>query len=267
MNFDIHGFGRNVYKSILRPVMHWKNSLTVPGPKLLILLYHRILPRSEYNRLNTVVSRLSFEKHLDEIAREYRIASLNEVSLGGVEDEIRVVLTFDDGYWDNFDIVFPILKRKGIPAAFFLATDYIDGKARFSDRRLIDKKTGQPYKFIKDRFISWDQVRKMSEAGMEIGSHGITHNSLARMAFGEAKREICRSKKIIEERTGRPCSHFSFPFGSRSDHNDELVRCVKEAGFKTCMLNVHGYNYPDRDNFCFKRIIMEETTNPDFLLG
>jgi peptidoglycan/xylan/chitin deacetylase (PgdA/CDA1 family) len=115
--------------------------------------------------------------------------------------------------------------------------------------------------------MSWEEIKGLAGAGMEIGSHAVTHRSLARIPLAEAAREINMSKVEIEEKTGSACSHFAFPFGSRLDYNAALVDEVKKAGYTTCILNIHGYNRADPGIFTFKRIIMEEHTDTRFLLG
>jgi hypothetical protein len=118
-----------------------------------------------------------------------------------------------------------------------------------------------------NRFMTWAEVREMTGNGMEIGSHSLTHSSLARLPFSEAAQEIKKSKEVIEENLKKPCEHFAFPFGGKNDFNQELINCVKEAGFRTCLSNLHGYNCLVKSSFCFKRIIMEETTNLAHLFG
>ena len=271
MNYKIYEFCRNGYNRVRYSIAHYKNTLIDNRPKLLILTHHRVLPEIARDPLKTVVKLETFIRQIDRLALKYPVISLKEAvgqcRIAQAKHQVQIALTFDDGYWDNYEIVFPILKKKGLPATFFLATDYIDGKALFSDRRVLDKNTGRPREFIEDRFITWDQARKMSEAGMEIGSHGVSHNSLAGMPADEARKEIFDSKITIEEKTGKAYIHFSFPFGSKADYNDELIRYVRGAGYKTCILNTHGYNHPGEDNFCFKRIIIGENTNINTLLG
>ena len=118
-----------------------------------------------------------------------------------------------------------------------------------------------------NRCITWQEAGKMSEAGMEMGSHGASHSSMARIPFKDAEAEVIISKNIIEQNINKPCCHFAFPFGSKRDYNQPLVDFVRDAGFKTCLLNIHGYNYPENNNFYFKRIIMEESTSISCILG
>jgi peptidoglycan/xylan/chitin deacetylase (PgdA/CDA1 family) len=119
----------------------------------------------------------------------------------------------------------------------------------------------------RNRCMTWEQVRAMGCHGMEIGSHSLSHRSLARIPIDDAMHEIRESKRLIEQETGHACIHFAFPFGSAKDYNDALVDYVRWMGFETCSLNVHGYNHMDGDPFRLKRVIMSERTNTETLLG
>lgn len=271
MGYLMRGAVRQYYNEMRRTVGHWKNSLMDTYPKLLVLTYHRILPKVGFDPLGTVVSLKVFERQIDRLASRFPVVSLSEAvsrqESGSAIPREQIVLTFDDGYWDNYEIVFPLLKKLGLPAVFFLATDYVEGKAVFADPRVINRKTGRPHDYINDRFINWEEARHMSDAGMEIGSHGVTHRSLGRMPVDRAREEIVKSKEIIERSLNTQCRHFAFPFGSRQDYDQPLVDFVEKTGYRSCLLNVHGYNHPKTDKFCLRRIIMEESTNVAHILG
>ncbi len=311
------------YHNIKNMMVHYNNLLTDPEPKLLILTYHRILPEIKHNPLKTIVSLKAFTKQVDVIANKYPVISLNEavsqIHEGRIKDKIQVVFTFDDGYRDNYETLFPFLRQKGLPAAFSITTGYVgsdlplwdwemimrlssdenidevradtyslkrrSGEAqlsfafrlfeamRYSDGRisrlvmdfLRERTSG--YDFGGDGLMSWAQIKEMSDAGMDIGAHGVSHRSLGAMPLGEASDEILNSKLLIEANTRRDCYFFAFPFGSKKDYSEALIEKVKEARFKACLLNIHGYNRIKPGAFCFKRIIMKESTDPDFLLG
>lgn len=319
-------YGKSYYYETKRAILHWKNLLTDRRPKLLVLAYHRVLTEAKFDPLGTAVSLKTFNKQIDCLARKYPVISLSQAITqcreGPTKAATQVVLTFDDGYHDNYEIVYPFLKRRGFPAAYFIVTDYI-GKDRplwynqlfellyknkhiraitiankvirhnimqprlsfiFSVMERIKSLTCQERQIILDsleeevnkkpflrysdnRFMTWAEVREMTRDGMEIGSHSLTHSSLSKLPFGEAAQEIKKSKEVIEENIKKSCEHFAFPFGNRNDCNQALISCVKEAGFRTCLLNMHGYNYLEKNSFCFKRIIMEETTNLAHLFG
>lgn len=316
-------YARCYYYGVKRGINHWRNFLTDREPKFLILTYHRILLEAAFNPLNTIVPLKIFEKQIDVLARRFPVISLSEAvsqkRSGQAKNKVQIVLTFDDGYRDNYKTVFPLLSKKGLPAAFFVATGYIGSNAPLWDSEIIERliasqeisdirtskhifsrRAGESQSlfafrvfeemksqempvihealdflrrkspkrdFKYDGCMDWSHIEEMSGAGMEIGAHGITHRSLARMSFDEAAEEIKRSKSDIESRTKKKCVHFAFPFGSRNDYDQRLIDEVRNAGFQTCLFNIHGYNHMERDGFCFKRIIMEESTNIDYLLG
>ena len=116
-------------------VSHFKNLILYPSRKLVILLYHRILPTPFSNPLGTLVSVHNFKKQLQFLKKNYQLVSLSEALLS-IKDKskdsaskIKIFITFDDGYADNYKYAFPVLKELEINASFFLATDYI-GKGK-----------------------------------------------------------------------------------------------------------------------------------------
>jgi peptidoglycan/xylan/chitin deacetylase (PgdA/CDA1 family) len=126
----------------------------------LILGYHRIVEDFESEARREMPSMLTsaamFERHLDLVAEHFRFATLDEIgerlASGEPLTERLAAVTFDDGYRDNYDIAFPILRRKGIPAAVFVVTDLV----------------GQPCWQIHDKlfhlitkaFAAWDDPRR-----------------------------------------------------------------------------------------------------------
>lgn len=118
-----------------------------------------------------------------------------------------VILSFDDGWKDQFKYAFPILKKYGYRATFFVFTNSIDQKS----------------------FFSLEQLREMLAAGMIIGSHTRTHPYLTQIRDRDALwREISDSKRILEEKLGVEVTQFAYPFGA---YTDEIVAMTKKAGY------------------------------------
>lgn len=316
------GYARKGYYGIRRAAGHIKSVLTDKNPKLLIFTYHRVLPEFAENPLHSIVKLRTFERQVDFISRRFRVVSLGEglKDFSGPGARDSAVFTFDDGYADNYEIVFPFLKKKGIPAAFFVSAGYIgtggpqwdwevimrvvrnpavrevnigassivakerEPRLAFAYRVMNKLKSsglgelkntidylrsipGPGVDLSRDRIMDWDHLKRMIGEGMGIGSHGITHRSLARIPADDAGSEITESRRIISERTGRDCKDFAFPFGSANDYNATLIGLVRKAGYRSCLLNVHGYNRPTADLFCPKRVIMGEDTPLRFIFG
>lgn len=118
-----------------------------------------------------------------------------------------------------------------------------------------------------DQYMTWEQVKEMHLTGMEIGAHSCSHPSLAQIPFEEALFEIRWSKKTIEDNRGIPCRHFAFPFGNEGDYSKKLIEEIQNMGFDSYLLNIHGYNRANKNIFIFKRIIMSEFSNLDYILA
>ena len=103
--------------------------------------------------------------------------------------------------------------------------------------------------------LNWDEVKKMAQNGITLGSHSHTHPILSRMPVQKAKEEIFESKKIIEGNLGFRVKHFSFPNGRREDFTEELRDYCREIGFESVASVIYGTNEASNGNaFALKRI-------------
>lgn len=120
-----------------------------------------------------------------------------------------IILSFDDGWKDQFKYAFPILKKYGYTATFFVFTNSIDHKS----------------------FFSLNQLKELLAAGMTIGSHSRTHPYLTQITNQDALwREINDSKTLLEDLLGVRIHEFAYPFGA---YNDTIVAMAKKAGYRS----------------------------------
>lgn len=118
-----------------------------------------------------------------------------------------VILSFDDGWSDQFIYAFPILQKYQYPATFFVFTNAIGHKG----------------------FLTWDNLHALVAAGMTIGDHTRSHPYLTSITSTTTLRsEIEGSQKILKERLGVPVNEFAYPFGQ---YNPTIVSIVREAGY------------------------------------
>jgi len=153
--------------------------------------------------------------------------------------ERTVVVTFDDGFADNYANAFPVLAGLGIPATIFLAAGFMDGP----ELPVLRDRSGLAP-------LTWTQVCEMARSGVAFGAHTISHRSLPGLPSDELKREIEGSRDLIAQRTGAPVDTFCYPRG----HFDETVKqAVRDAGFRIACTTMPGCVTPDTHPFSLRR--------------
>lgn len=117
-----------------------------------------------------------------------------------------------------------------------------------------------------DETMTWDQLAEMADAGMEIGSHTVSHPILTRLSAAGAAAELAGSRAVLEERLGRPVRHFAYPNGQPADLSGDLARMVREAGYRSACTTVAGRVTRGSDPYLLPRIgVYGNTTLPLFV--
>lgn len=101
--------------------------------------------------------------------------------------------------------------------------------------------------------LSWDEVRAMHRAGIEFGSHTVSHPILSRADAPEARREVVESKRAIEEALGTVIEGFAYPNGTRADFLPETKDLLREAGYAYAVTTLPGANEAGCDPYDLRR--------------
>jgi len=197
----------------------------------LILAYHSVSERRE-DALAVGVA--DFEYQMDWLHRQgYRSLTLTEYMSQTIgRGECIIIITFDDGYADNYTTAFPVLKRYGFVATIFLVSDYINTDHVFSwdIPKIINPSDRALY-----RLLTWEQVREMAAYGIELGSHTCTHpRQLTTLSEEQCWEEIARSREDIESKVGCKIVSFCYP---RGDLNADVIRLVEKAGYHLAVIS------------------------------
>ena len=141
-------------------------------------------------------------------------------------------LSFDDGFRNNFTNAFPILKKHGVPAIFFVPSSLIEA----------DWSSVQNYCLNTTRYnaviemLHWNDLCEMISEGYEIGSHTKTHARFSDISKNKIlmEDEIHGSKKELEANLNYNCKYISWPFGRLKDADTESLKMVKNSGYTAC---------------------------------
>ena len=229
-------------------------SVTVGGDRLLVLSYHdirdEVAPKGDPDPY--AVSTQNFAAHLDWISGQgYRPVSLSEVEAAARGErrlpEKAVLLTFDDGLRSVYTHAFPLLRAYGYPALVAVVTDWVD----LAPGRQIDY---GPRPFIRDDFLTWDQLREMTASGLvEIASHShnlhqgvnsnpqgnVTPAAITRIYDARAQRyeteteyrarlqaDLSASRDAIQRELGRAPRAIIWPYAAYSSVSNEIAESL-----------------------------------------
>jgi len=202
-----------------------------PGPELLILCYHA-LSRRWSSPLAVGPDRLGAQVRFL-LGRGWVAKTLAEA----ISQPARrtLVLTFDDAYHSVLSEGLPVLERLGVAATLFVPTDLADRGGLMTD--VIPIKDAWVGDQKEMRGMSWEEVRRLAEAGWEIGSHTCSHPDLRALGSERVTEELRRSRSICEERLQRACHSFAYPYGF---HDERTKSLVAEAGYRRAVtLELH----------------------------
>lgn len=203
-----------------------------------VLLYHSI--GNDSSRRNSY--KLGLEPGLFRRQAEF-ISSINRDN---------IIFSFDDGFINFYDKALPVISRHNIRAIIFITVGFIEGRVASG----IFAGAGFDIKPL-----TWEMVRDISSAGIEIGSHAITHPNLLKIGRKAALMEINDSKKIIEDKTGKEATCFAYPYGGRNAFNSRIKDIVKNSGYKKAYTNIMGFNTAATDPYELRRIRIYDTDN------
>lgn len=197
-----------------------------------IMMYHHVvdLDHHEANWVNPK----NFEKQMKFLQDgQYHVITLNELVDAKLNDKKlskkTVVITFDDGYLDNYEFAMPILKKYQFPATIFVPSEIIGDEG----------------------IVNVSQLKEMMANGFEVGSHGLTGEYLPGMTHEEIVNHIGNSKKKLEELLGVKIQYFAYPIGGFSD---AIKEHVKTFGYKGACATNRGFDRQNNDVYELNRI-------------
>ena len=191
-----------------------------------ILLYHDIcdddfdINNADPARRPYILNKSEFEKQMKHLHDNgYKTIGLKEFygDRFSYDHDKAVIIAFDDGLASNYKTALPILRRYGLKAVFFI----IAGKVGQLD------------------MMSWSQIRKLVDSGMEIGSHSLTHAVPIELSESALRQELEYSKRVLEGNLKIKIDYFSSPTGF---YNPKLPELAKKAGYRAVLISRAALN-------------------------
>ena len=208
------------------------------GIKIPILAYHNVAvdPQNDPWTISTA----DFIAELD-VLRAYGYQTVTLQDYLDYEANLKipptksVILTFDDGYEGMYTEVLPALTARSMTASFFIPT----GKIAEDDENRVDNSWSSSTRL--DYHLIWPEIQLLAAAGMEIGSHSVTHPDFSGISIGKIIEELTNSRTdLVSHLPGKTINSFAFPYGIGG--NDAGIRdLVRNTGYSLAL----DYDPPD----------------------
>jgi len=204
-------------------------------------MYHSITPGKATPDSRWAVSEQSFVEQLSLL----QDLGWHTALVGDLREPCRfgnktVILTFDDGFADNYSHAFHHLVTRGMKASWFVVTGNVGTMSSWTDSDV-------PARKMLDR----QQLIEMHVAGMEIGGHTRTHARLTKEANHQAKEEVLGCKEDLESILQNEVRTFAYPYGL---HNSDVEGAVRRAGFEVACTTRTGWAGSDTNLLRVRRV-------------
>lgn len=154
-----------------------------------------------------------------------------------------VVLTFDDGYADTLTTAAPLLQQYGASATCYIVSNALGTYNSWDAGYVRETKP----------LMSREQLDQWLAAGMEVGSHSLSHPRLHQVPHDVAQHEIADSRTALRDLLGVPIEHFAYPFGA---FTADIVECVRRAGYSSAVTVLPGIARGSDDRLRLPRILV-----------
>ena len=201
-----------------------------------VLNYHQIND-TEKNALT--VNTEQFEAQMKYLAENgYETITPGEMldawENGGTLPEKPVIITFDDGYLDNYNHAYPVLQKYQLKATIFLISDYVS---------------------TYPNYLTWSDVQEMDESGLiDFESHTLSHEELTKApSLEEATHQLVASKQAIDWNigNGKSVAFIAYPCG---EYNADIEQATKDAGYRAAFTVNYGLAEPSENHFILDRV-------------
>ena len=197
---------------------------------LRVLMYHSIIKEDSLDDIWSISSS-AFTDHLAYFCGNKNINLYRCTDLILENPKDGIMITFDDGYRNNFEIAAPLLLKFKIPFSIFVITDFIkQAKKNYMDECMLKELAEHPL--------------------VSIGSHSKSHARLTKCSPKKLTNEVSGSKLYLEDLLGQPIDLFSYPHG---DFNSVVKSAVLESGYKLGFSSHYDVNKKNQDKLTLNR--------------
>lgn len=226
-------------KALIKRLLSHK-SIIAPGARAIFISHH-----IQGNNNNAFVDGATtkadlFFEQIDCLSKYFKFVTLREVLLDQTPEPLAA-LTFDDGFESIFSEAMEGLQKRKIPFVIFCNKDAIEKDAlQYGEKYSNSSRPANSKRLYLDEKL----IKDLSNQGIEIGSHSLSHRVLSKLSAQEAESDILDNKKFLENLTQKDIPYFAIPYGRKEHFNADTIRACKKAGHTHIFTSENKYVSP-----------------------
>lgn len=206
-----------------------------------ILMYHQVLPHSIAYKNDLIVTVENLDEQLIYIKNNFKTVFFKDLeSSKSVKN--KIILTFDDGYYNNLQYLMPLLEKHQLKATIFIPTEFIENNMN-GDEKV---------------YMTFDEIKYLNPNLVEIALHSHSHKNFSQMTLSEAEADLLKNIEILEQNQINFTKVLAYPYGKfpkDKERKKEFFKMLNRIGIVSAMrIGNNVASYPFKKRFEVNRI-------------
>ncbi|WP_312089888.1 polysaccharide deacetylase family protein [Chryseobacterium sp.] len=161
-----------------------------------ILMYHQVLPKSIAYKNDFIVTVENLEKQFAYIKKNFETVFFKDLE-ASKQIKNKIILSFDDGYYNNIEYLVPLLEKYQLKATIFIPTEFIQSNIKEGNKIYMD----------------FDDLKSLDSHFIEIALHSHSHRNFSQLSIDESEAELLENMKVLEQNAIPFTKVFAYPYG------------------------------------------------------
>lgn len=206
-----------------------------------ILMYHQILPQSIAYKNDLIVTVENLDEQLIYIKNNFKTVFFKDLE-ASKSIENKIILTFDDGYYNNLQYLIPLLEKHKLKATIFIPTEFIQNNLNGEERV----------------YMNFDEIKSLNPDLVEIALHSHSHKNFSQLTLSEAEADLLKNIEILEQNEINFTKVLAYPYGKfpkEKERKKEFFKMLDKIGIVSAMrIGNNVAFYPFKKRFEVNRI-------------
>lgn len=206
-----------------------------------VLMYHQVLPQSIVYKNDLIVTVENLEEQLIYIKNNFKTVFFKDLE-ASKSVENKIILTFDDGYYNNLQYLIPLLEKYQLKATIFIPTEFIQNNLNGNEKV----------------YMNFDEIKSLNPDLAEIALHSHSHKNFSQMTLSEAEADLIKNIEILEQNEINFTKVLAYPYGKfpkEKERKKEFFKMLERIGIVSAMrIGNNVASYPFKKKFEVNRI-------------